>query len=198
MYCENASPCLPCQQKTGALANIGAVLARSFSLFQSNCVCLIRKFPRVLDWWIEMGQFLNTQCRLRLRRLFIQKGDPRSGIGPKPKDRNGRLRSGRWAIPVSRPRFWLCPARQAWPRFAPSRSAELCWSCPWPRGPSAGIRPRAFGGPGIWARNPPAAQQRGRSPFGSLRLQMWTSGPWLATPLIKFAGSVYRYRVPLV
>jgi hypothetical protein len=42
---------------------------------------------------------------------------------------------------------------------------------------------------------PSAAQQRGRSPFGSLRLQMWTSGPWLATPLIKFAWNVYRYRV---
>jgi hypothetical protein len=26
-------------------------------------------------------------------------------------------------------------------------------------------------------------------------LQMWTSGPWLATPLIKFAWNVYRYRV---
>ena len=34
---------------------------------------------------------------------------------------------------------------------------------------------RAFGGRGIWSRNPPAARQRGRLLFGSLHLRMWTS-----------------------
>ena len=108
-----------------------------------------------------------------------------------------RAEVGPRTIPIWRPRLWLCLVRRAWPRFGPFRSARPCWSCPWHHAPSASIRPRAFDGPGIWPQNPPAAQQRGRLPFGSWQLRMWTSRAFLSGALFKIAENAYRYRVPV-